>query len=98
MVFSDFDDSRKRRQGYLQQVPARILKCCEEISEKGLGDWKPFKIANPQDIKSSQLCLTHGAANGMHFFYHLCQLHSDDIAITNQVPCCSGYGPNKALL
>jgi hypothetical protein len=52
-----------------------ISKFCEEISEKGLGDWKPFKIADPQDMNSLQLCLTWGgAAKGMHFFCQLCQL------------------------
>jgi hypothetical protein len=74
-----------------------ILKCCEEISEKGLGNWKPFKIADPQDMKSLKLSLTRsGAAKGMHFLCHLCQLHSDDIALPNQVPCWSGHGPNKS--
>jgi hypothetical protein len=73
-----------------------FLKFCEEISEKGLGDWKPFKIADPQDMKSLQLCLTRGGApKGMHFFCHLCQLHSDDISLTNQVTCCYGHGPKK---
>jgi hypothetical protein len=27
-----------------------FFKFSEEISEKGLGDWKPFKIADPQDM------------------------------------------------
>jgi hypothetical protein len=74
-----------------------IFKFCEEISQKGLGDWKPLKISDPQDMKSLQLCLTRGGVpKGVHFFCHLCQLHSDDIALTNQVPCCYGHGPNKA--
>jgi hypothetical protein len=73
------------------------FKCCEEISEKGLGDWKPFKIADPQDMKSLQLCLTRGGVvKGMHLFCYLCQLHSYDISLPNQVPCCSCRGPNKA--
>jgi hypothetical protein len=47
-------------------------------------------------MKYLQVCLTRGGAEkGMHFFCHLFQLHSDDIALTNQVPCCSGHGPNK---
>jgi hypothetical protein len=49
-------------------------------------------------MKSLQLCLTRGgAAKGVHFFCHiLCQLHSDGIELTNQVPCCSVHGPNEA--
>jgi hypothetical protein len=48
-------------------------------------------------MKSLQLCLTRGGAEkGVHFICHFCQLHSNDIDLPNQVPCCSEHGPEKA--
>jgi hypothetical protein len=35
-----------------------IFEFCDRLYTEGLDEWKPFKIADPQDMKSLHLCLT----------------------------------------
>jgi hypothetical protein len=47
-----------------------------------------FDIAEPQDTKSFQLCPGRGGAcKRTNNFCHLCQLHSDNVQLPNQLPC-----------
>jgi hypothetical protein len=60
----------------------------EELRTNGLGDWKPFQIPDPQDMKSHQLTLgCGGAAKVVKLFCHSCLLQSEYIAIRNEIPC-----------
>jgi hypothetical protein len=62
-----------------------IFKFCDRLRTEGLDEWKPFKIADPQDIKLLQLCLMRGgAAKVKHYVFHVCHIHSDDIAMCNE--------------
>jgi hypothetical protein len=52
--------------------------------------YKKFRVAEPQDMKSSQLCMSRGgAAKQIMHVCHLCQNHSDDIARPNQMACAT---------
>jgi hypothetical protein len=43
---------------------------CEELRTNGLGDWNPFQIPEPQDMKSRQLTLgCGGSAKVVELFY-----------------------------
>jgi hypothetical protein len=45
-------------------------------------------VSEPQDMKSSQLCMNRGGAvKQIPYLCHLCQKHSDDIARPNQTVC-----------
>jgi hypothetical protein len=67
-----------------------IFQLTEKLRTEGLGEWLPFSVAEPQDMKLLQLCLTRGgAAQGKSFLCHLCHIYSDDITVQQQV-CCSG--------
>jgi hypothetical protein len=66
-----------------------IFEFTENMRTQELGEWLPFSIDGPQDMKSLQLCLTRGGtAKGKSHFCHLCQIHSDDITVQQQVCCC----------
>jgi hypothetical protein len=63
-----------------------IFDFTEKMRTQELGEWLPFSIAEPQDMKSLQLCLARGGtAKGKSYFCHLCQIHSDDITVQQQV-------------
>jgi hypothetical protein len=67
-----------------------VFDFCQELRGHGISElcWKQFKVAEPKDMKSSQLCTSRGgAANQIPYFCHLCQNHSDDIARPDQLPC-----------
>jgi hypothetical protein len=50
--------------------------------------YRKFCVADPQHMKSSQLCMSRGgSARQITHFCHLCQTHSDDIAHPNQLDC-----------
>jgi hypothetical protein len=69
-----------------------IVELIEIMRTQGLGEWLPFSVAEPQDMKSLQLCLAQGGeAKGQSYFCHLCQINNDDITSRQKV-CCSGYG------
>jgi hypothetical protein len=62
----------------------------QELRDVGIPElgWKPFRVSEPQDMKSSQLCMNRGgAAKQIPYFCHLCQKHSDYIARPNQIVC-----------
>jgi hypothetical protein len=64
-----------------------IFEFGQELRDDGIPElgWKPFRVSEPQYMKSSQLCMNRGgAAKQIPYFGHLCQKHSDDIAHTNQ--------------
>jgi hypothetical protein len=51
-------------------------------------------------MKSFQLCLGRGGAcKGTNYFCHLCQLHSDNVQLPNQLPCtcCSSAFYHHAM-
>jgi hypothetical protein len=67
-----------------------IFECGQELRDDGIPElgWKPFRVSEPQDMKSSQLCMNRGgAAKQIPYFCHLCQKHSDGIARPNQTVC-----------
>jgi hypothetical protein len=69
-----------------------IFEFCDRLRTEGLDEWKPFKITDPQGMKSLQLCLTRGgAAKWKHYCCHLCQIHSDDIALCNETTGACTY-------
>jgi hypothetical protein len=44
-----------------------IFKFCDRLHTEGRDQWNSFNIADPQDMKSLQLCLTRGGASkGKH--------------------------------
>jgi hypothetical protein len=62
-----------------------IFKFCDRLRTEGLDEWKPFKIADPQDMTLLQLCLTRGgAAKAKHYLCNLYQIQSDDRASCNE--------------
>jgi hypothetical protein len=63
----------------------RHIQICDRLQTEGFDEWKPFKIADPQDMASLQLCLKRGStAKAKHYLWHLCQIHSDDIVLCNE--------------
>jgi hypothetical protein len=67
-----------------------IFEFGQELRDDGIPElgWKPFRVSEPQDMKSSQLCMDRcGAAKQIPYVFHLCQKHSDDISRTNQTVC-----------
>jgi hypothetical protein len=67
-----------------------IFEFGQELHDDGILELgcKPFRVSEPQDMKSSQLCLNHGgAAKQIPYCCHFYQKHSDDIACPNQTVC-----------
>jgi hypothetical protein len=67
-----------------------IFEFGQELRDVGIPElrWKPLRVSEPQNTKSSQLCMHRGgAAQQIPYFCHLCQKHSDDIAHPNQTVC-----------
>jgi hypothetical protein len=77
----------ERQQIHIQQVLRNIFEFGQDLRDDGIPElgWKPFRVSEPQDMKSSQLCMNRGgAAKQIPYFCHLCQKHSDGIARTNR--------------
>jgi hypothetical protein len=67
-----------------------IFAFFQEIRDNGIPElgWLPFQVTDPQDMKSSQLCMGRGGASKqLPHFCHLCQKHSHDLSRPNQVKC-----------
>jgi hypothetical protein len=60
-----------------------IFQFTEKLRTEGLGEWLPFSVAEPQYMKSLQLCLT---------FCHLCQRAAVTVtfwtSVVLRVSCC----------
>jgi hypothetical protein len=68
---------------------------CSKVQKEGINGWKPFRISEPQDMKSTPIVLDRGgAAKIKKDFCHLCHCDSHHLALPNQVPCpeCSPCG------
>jgi hypothetical protein len=80
------NDNKSTYNKFLQH----IFEFGQELRYVGIPElgWKPFRVSEPQDMKSSQLCMNcGGAAKQIPYVFHLCQNHSDDIARPNQMTC-----------
>jgi hypothetical protein len=80
----------KDKKSTYNKFQRHIFEFGQELRDDGIPElgWKPFRVSEPQDMKSSQLCMNHGgAARQIPYFCHLCQKHSDDIARPNQTVC-----------
>jgi hypothetical protein len=67
-----------------------IFEFGQELRDDGIPElgWKPFRVSEPQDMKSSQMCMNRGgAAKQIPYCCQLCQKHSDDIDRPNQTIC-----------
>jgi hypothetical protein len=70
----------------------RIFEFGQELRTVGIPElgYRTFCVAEPQDMKSSQLCMSRGgAAKQIPHVCHVCQKHSDDIAGPNQMACAT---------
>jgi hypothetical protein len=69
-----------------------IFEFGNELRTVGIPElgYKKFRVAEPQDMKSSQLCMSRGGTTKqIPYVCHLCQKHSDDIAHPNQMACAT---------
>jgi hypothetical protein len=91
-------DDKQTYNKYLRDIFEEV----DKLRNEGVPEceWLPFDIAEPQDMKSFQLCLGRGGAcKGTNYFCHLCQLHSDNVQLPNQLPCtcCSSACYHHAM-
>jgi hypothetical protein len=69
-----------------------IFEFGNELRTVGIPElgYKKFRVAEPQDMKISQLCMSRGgAAKQIPHFCHVCQKHIEDIARPNQMACAT---------
>jgi hypothetical protein len=67
-----------------------IFEFGQDLRDVGVPElvWKTFCVSEPQDMKTSQLCMNHGGAeNQIPYVCHLCQKHSVNIARPNRMTC-----------
>jgi hypothetical protein len=65
-----------------------IFEFCQKLRTESFNGWQPFRISEPQDMKSTQIVLNRGgAAKVKQDFCHLCYCTSTQLALPNQVPC-----------
>jgi DNA-directed RNA polymerase subunit RPC12/RpoP len=67
-----------------------IFEFGQELRDVRIPDlgWKPFRVSEPQDMKSIQLCMHRGgAAKQISYVCHLCKKHSYGISHLNQMAC-----------
>jgi hypothetical protein len=96
MIFAKYDKQAYNK--YLRDIFEKV----DKLRNEGVPEceWLPFDISEPQDMTSFQLCLGRGGAcKGMNYFCHLCQLHSDNVQLPNQLPCtcCSSACYHHAM-
>jgi hypothetical protein len=72
-----------------------IFAFCDQMRTTSINGWKPFRISDPQDMKSTQIVLDRGgAAKVKENFCHLCYCTSTNLALQSKLPCqdCSAAG------
>jgi hypothetical protein len=90
----------KYNKGTYDKYLRDIFAFCDKVHMKSINGWKPFRISEPQDMKSTQIMLDiGGAAKVKENFCHLCYCTSTNLALHSQVPCqdCSAAGITVCL-
>jgi hypothetical protein len=65
-----------------------IFEFCQKLRTKSFNGWQPFRISEPQDMKSTQIVLNRGGASKVkQDLCQLCYCTSTQLALPNQVPC-----------
>jgi hypothetical protein len=67
-----------------------IFEFGQELRDVGIPElgWKPLRVSEPQDMKSSQMCMNcGGAAKQFPYVCHMCQKHNDENSHPNQTLC-----------
>jgi hypothetical protein len=88
-------DNKETYEHYLRP----IFEYCDDLRTVCVPElgWNHFLMSEPQNNKSCQLCLRRdGAAKspGCTYFWRLCKIKSDDIAIEHQVTCTQKMLPS----
>jgi hypothetical protein len=72
-----------------------IFAFCDKVRTTSINGWKPFRISEQQDMKSTQIVSDRGGAAKVKYnFCHLCYCTSTNLALQSQLPCqyCSAAG------
>jgi hypothetical protein len=65
-----------------------IFAFCDKVHTTSINRWKPFRIYDPQEMKSTQIVLGRGgAAKVKENCCHLCYFTSTNLALQSQLPC-----------
>jgi hypothetical protein len=90
----------KYNKGTYDKYVHDIFAFCDKLRTTSINGWKPFRISEPQDMKSTQILLDRGGAAKVKYnFCHLCYCTSTNLALQSHVPCqdCSAAGITVSL-